>query len=144
MSSISVTLTQDHRHCDELFARAEERVAHGDWTQAGQDFSEFIEAMEQHLRFEEDNLFPAFEQASGSRAGPTQMMRMEHEQMRALFRDMETSLRAQEASRYLGLSETLLILMQQHNMKEEHILYRMAEQVLGPAGEALAARRARS
>lgn len=143
MSSISATLTQDHRHCDELFARAEERVARGDWTQAGRDFSEFMNTMEQHLRFEEDSLFPAFEQASGSRAGPTQMMRMEHEQMRALFRDMEAGLRAQEASRYLGLSETLLILMQQHNMKEEHILYRLAEQVLGPAGAVLATRRAR-
>jgi len=143
MSSISADLTRDHRHCDELFARAEEHVARGDWAQAERDFSEFTRAMEQHFRFEEDNLFPAFEQASGSRAGPTRMMRLEHEQMRALFRDMETGLRAQEANRYLGLSETLLILMQQHNMKEEHILYRLAEQVLGPAGEAPAARGAR-
>ena len=144
MASISANLTRDHRHCDELFARVEERVARGDWAQAGRDFSEFTSTMEQHLRFEEDNLFPAFEQASGSRVGPTQMMRMEHEQMRTLFRDMEASVRAEEASRYLGLSETLLILMQQHNMKEEHILYRLAEQVLGSAGEALAARLARS
>jgi len=144
MSSISADLTRDHRHCDELFARAEERVARGDWAQAARDFSEFTNAMEQHFHFEEDSLFPAFEQASGSRAGPTQMMRMEHEQMRTLFRDMETGLQAQEANRCLGLSETLLILMQQHNMKEEHILYRLAEQVLGSAGEALAARRARS
>jgi len=143
MASISANLTRDHRHCDELFARAEEHVARSDWTQADRDFSEFTNAMEQHLRFEEDNLFPAFEQASGNRAGPTRMMRMEHEQMRTLFRDMETGLRAREANRYLGLSETLLILMQQHNMKEEHILYRLAEQVLGSAGEALAARRAR-
>jgi len=140
MTSISANLTQDHRHCDELFARVEEHVARGDWAHAGRDFSKFTNAMEQHLRFEEDDLFPAFEQASGSRAGPTQMMRMEHEQMRTLFRDMEAGIRAGEASRYLGLSETLLILMQQHNMKEEHILYRLAEQVLGSAGEALAAR----
>jgi len=140
MSSISANLTRDHRRCDELFARAEEHVARGDWAQAGRDFSEFTNAMERHLRFEEDKLFPAFEQASGSRAGPTRMMRMEHEQMRTLFRDMETGLQAREANRYLGLSETLLILMQQHNMKEEHILYRLAEQVLGSTGEALAAR----
>lgn len=144
MSSISATLTREHRHCDELFARVEERVARGDWAQAAGDFSEFQNAMERHLGFEEADLFPAFEQASGSRAGPTQMMRMEHEQMRTLFRDMEAGLRAQEANRYLGLSETLLILMQQHNMKEEHMLYRMAEQVLGSAGEALAARRAQA
>ena len=144
MSSISAALTQDHRHCDEVFARAEEHVAHGDWTQAEREFSGYLAAMEQHFRFEEDNLFPAFEQASGSRAGPTQIMRMEHEQMRALFRDLETGLRNRDAGRYLGLSETLLVLMQQHNMKEEHILYRLAERALGPAGEALAARLARA
>ena len=143
MSSISAALTRDHRHCDELFARVEEHVARGDWAQAGRNFSEFMDAMEQHLRFEETELFPAFERASGSRAGPTQMMRLEHEQMRALFHDMQTGLREQEASRYLGLSETLLILMQQHNMKEEHILYRLAEQMLGSAGETLIAGRAR-
>ena len=30
---------------------------------------------------------------------------------------------------YLGLSETLMMLMQQHNMKEEQVLYRMMDQV---------------
>jgi hemerythrin-like domain-containing protein len=144
MASISAELTREHRQCDELFARAEERIARGDWAQAMQAFSEFTNAMERHFHFEEDSLFPAFEQASGSRAGPTQMMRMEHEQMRALFRDLQAGLQAQEAGRCLGLSETLLILMQQHNLKEEHMLYRLAEQALGPAGAALAAQRARS
>ena len=32
---------------------------------------------------------------------------------------------------YLGFSETLLIIMQQHNVKEEQVLYPMADQVLG-------------
>ena len=31
---------------------------------------------------------------------------------------------------YLGLSETLLMLMRQHNMKEEQILYPMSDQAL--------------
>lgn len=140
MASISTTLTEDHRHCDILFARAEERVSQGDWAQADRDFSEFARAMERHLGFEEGTLFPAFEQATGNHAGPTQVMRMEHEQMRALFREMEEGIRGQDANRYLGLSETLLILMQQHNMKEEHILYRMAEQALGQEGPTLLAR----
>ncbi|HJP36976.1 MAG TPA: hypothetical protein QF901_13425 [Gammaproteobacteria bacterium] len=32
---------------------------------------------------------------------------------------------------YLGFSETLLIIMQQHNVKEEQVLYPMADQALG-------------
>lgn len=138
--SLSATLAQDHRRCDGLFARAEERASKGDWAGAEEAFSGFVSAMENHLGFEEQTLFPAFEQATGSQAGPTQVMRMEHTQMRALLREMGEEIRGRNANRYLGLSETLLIMMQQHNMKEEHVLYRLAEQVLGEEGPALAAR----
>jgi hemerythrin-like domain-containing protein len=140
MESLSATLTQDHHRCDELFARAEERVSQADWVQAEKDFSEFARAMEHHFGFEEQEWFPAFEDVTGNRHGPTQVMRLEHEQMRSLFHDMQEYIRRQDAGGYLGQSETLLILMQQHNIKEEHMLYRMAEQALGDKGPALAAR----
>lgn len=140
MESLSATLTQDHHRCDELFARAEERVSQADWVQAERDFSEFARAMERHFGFEEQELFPAFEEVTGNRRGPTLVMRLEHEQMRTLFHDMQERIRRQDAGGYLGQSETLLILMQQHNIKEEQMLYRMAEQALGDMGPALAAR----
>jgi hemerythrin-like domain-containing protein len=140
MDDIRTTLTDDHRRCDELFARTEKTVAQRNWAQADRDFSGFIAAMENHLRFEEESLFPALEQATGSSDGPTQVMRLEHGQMRALFKDMGEGIGTQDKNRYLGLSETLLILMQQHNMKEEHILYRMADQALGNKASALVAR----
>jgi hemerythrin-like domain-containing protein len=66
--------------------------------------------------------------------GPTQMMRMEHIQMRELFDQLDASLKRQDSDAFLGDCETLLIIMQQHNMKEEQMLYPMADQVL--AGEA--------
>ncbi|OOZ36881.1 hemerythrin domain-containing protein [Solemya velesiana gill symbiont] len=37
----------------------------------------------------------------------------------------------------MGLSETLMMIMQQHNMKEEQMLYRMADQVLAADAEAV-------
>jgi hemerythrin-like domain-containing protein len=144
MESLSATLTQDHHRCDELFARAEERVSRADWIQADRDFSEFARAMEHHLDFEEHELFPAFEEITGNRDGPTLVMRLEHQQMRAMFRDMRERVRHRDTGGYLGQSETLLILMQQHNMKEEHMLYRMAELALGEKGPALAARLSQS
>jgi hemerythrin-like domain-containing protein len=75
-------------------------------------------------------LFPAFEARTGMSMGPTQVMRSEHEQMRGLIGDMARA--AAEANRdgYLGLSETLNMLMQQHNLKEENMLYPMSDQVL--------------
>jgi len=144
MSTLSATLTRDHRHCDELFAQTEEHASRGNWAEADACLSKFIQAMEHHLRFEEENFFPAFEQATGSQQGPTQMMRLEHEQMRALFRDMQASLPAHDARQFLGITETLLILMQQHNLKEEHVLYRLADQALGANGLALSAQFAQS
>ncbi len=62
--------------------------------------------------------------------GPTQVMRMEHEQIRSLSRDLAQQIQRQDADDFLGLSETLLTLMQQHNIKEEQVLYRLADQTL--------------
>ena len=130
MASILNFMTQDHRHCDDSFAAAEEKVTAGRWDEAGQSWTIFRSALETHLNREESFLFPAFETQTGNTQGPTAMMRMEHEQMRSLVADMQAAVVARDADSFLGLSETLIILIQQHNMKEEQILYPMSDQVL--------------
>jgi hemerythrin-like domain-containing protein len=62
--------------------------------------------------------------------GPTQVMRGEHRQMRELLAAAEVSLGARDADDYSGYAETLLIMAQQHNMKEENVLYPMCDQHL--------------
>ncbi|NOQ90114.1 MAG: hemerythrin domain-containing protein, partial [Gammaproteobacteria bacterium] len=101
-----------------------------DWDTASQAFNEFVQAMERHLGIEEQILFTAFEEETGMVTGPTEMMRMEHEQMRTLFAEMKEAMEQQNSDDYLGAAETLLIMMQQHNMKEEQILYNMMDQRL--------------
>ncbi len=135
--SFSTPMADDHHHCDELFASAEQVVESGQWQQAAEAHQRFIDGMEQHLQAEEELLFPAFEAASGISEGPTSVMRHEHQQMRALFAQMGEALAAQNSDDYLGASETLLILMQQHNAKEEQILYPMLDQMLGPQADSL-------
>lgn len=138
MTTFSEYLGSDHQRCDQLFADAEAAVESGDWQWAGKAHREYIAAMQHHFAMEEQELFPAFENASGNTAGPTAVMRHEHQQMRSLFGDMEVALAEQNADDYLGSAETLLILMQQHNAKEEQILYPMSDQVLaGEQGELL-------
>ncbi len=137
MQSLSEFLGGDHKACDRLFASAEEEVAHGRWEVAAQQHSDFISAMESHFGMEEEGLFPAFEQTTGQTMGPTQVMRHEHTQMRQLFAEMGQALSQRDADGYLGASETLLILMQQHNAKEEQILYPMSDRVLASEREAL-------
>ena len=131
MTSLSAFLTHDHRHCDDSYAMAEEKVAAGRWDEATQSWTVFRDSLETHLNREEHILFPAFEAQTGNTQGPTAVMRMEHEQMRSLVSEMDEAIVARDADSFLGLAETLMILTQQHNMKEEQILYPMSDQVLG-------------
>ena len=130
MTSIPEFMTSKHRECDDFFTEAEAAVAKDDWTLALAKWQNFALELTKHFSQEEEVLFPKFEQATGMTAGPTQVMRMEHQQMRALVQDLDNALAAKEKEEYLGLSETLMVLMQQHNMKEEMMLYPMIEQNL--------------
>ena len=76
-----------------------------------------------------------FEQVHGSDMGITQVMRHEHEQMRSLMSSMQDALDAEDKDAFLGEAETLLVFMQQHNAKEEMMLYPMADQLLAGQGD---------
>jgi len=65
---------------------------------------------------------------------------MEHEKMRELLSEMESSIESDDSDKFFGLSETLMILMQQHNIKEEQMLYTMADQHLGDDAEHIISR----
>ncbi len=131
MPTIIDTMSANHRHCDDIFASAEELISKGDWEQGEIRFMEFHSSMEHHFSMEEKVLFPDFEERTGQTMGPTQVMRMEHSQMRTLFSDMAAAIKRQNKDEYLGLSETLMMFMQQHNMKEEQMLYPMIDQAFG-------------
>ena len=132
MASISETLGEEHRHCDGLFAAAEAAVDAGAWEEAAARLAEFREALESHLTLEEERLFPALEAVEPNAQGPTGVMRQEHRHMRALAEELGQALAARDRERYLGAAETLLVLMQQHNAKEEHVLYPMSDRLLEP------------
>ncbi|TRZ70096.1 MAG: hemerythrin domain-containing protein [Rhodocyclaceae bacterium] len=137
MSHISQILPAHHKHCDEQFAVAEEAAQSGNWALCGEECGRFVREMLAHFDAEENLLFPAFEAATGMSSGPTQVMRMEHGQMRELLGQLESAQLAKDAETFAGVAETLLILMQQHNMKEENILYPMCDQALGAQVEQL-------
>ena len=142
MNAISRYLTQDHAHCDELFADTENAVSEHAWESARGLFDQFSHATVRHFLREEETLFPAFEAQTGMQGGPTFMMRMEHDQMRDVLVAMEQALGREDERAYLGLSETLLMLLRQHNAKEEQILYPMCDRALSGEAEALVQRMA--
>lgn len=135
MNDITGLMSEDHRACDVLFAEAENAAAQRSWLAARMAFERFAAAIEAHFRAEEDTLFPRFEAATGMTSGPTAMMRIEHREMREQMAAMREAMERQDADAYAGESETMLILMQQHNMKEENILYPMCDDRIGDAPE---------
>lgn len=136
-TTITQYMTHDHALCDEKYGKAEEAVLSNDFEAAKRDVTSFITSMDRHIAIEEDLLFPEFERQTGMQGGPTYVMRSEHEQFKSIFRQMEESLDKQDFDRINGLGETLVILMQQHNMKEEGMLYPMIDQHLGNSCQSL-------
>lgn len=130
MTTISDFLAPDHQRCDNLFAAAETAAAHGDWDNAASGFGLFQDALLHHFAMEEEVMFPAFEARTGMTQGPTAMMRSEHRQMTDLLNQMVDAVARKDSDGFLGDADTLLIIMQQHNMKEEQMLYQMADQAL--------------
>jgi hemerythrin-like domain-containing protein len=132
MHTITDYLKDDHRLCDELLSRMEHEVVNKNWEAAEERFRLFHENMERHLAMEETVLFPAFEEATGvsPMSGPTAVMRSEHLQIRGLMMRMVDCLNRRDMAGLIGHGETFSIMLGQHNVKEEAVLYPMADRAL--------------
>jgi len=131
MPTIGDFSDRDHRDCDDLLPSAEAAMGQNNRDRARSLLGRFQAAMAPDLAMEETMPFPAFEARSGMQSWPTEAMRTEHDQMRGLLQKMAVAVTQADQDRYLGLSETLNMLMQQHKLKEENLLYLISEQVLG-------------
>jgi hemerythrin-like domain-containing protein len=129
MSTIKEYLSADHQRCDNLFAAMEGKAGKS-LQDAKEAYNEFVNATERHFQMEERVMFAEFEAKTGMTEGPTAMMRHEHAQMRQLMEQIGEALETNNKDKFFGLTETLMMLMQQHNMKEEQMLYTMAQQHL--------------
>ena len=140
-SSLVEHFTHDHRSCDEIWVEVESAGEAGDRARAEAAWKRFDAEMRAHLGCEEEVLFPAFEAATGmTEAGPTFVMRAEHVQMRALLGRMQDAVERGNLRELLDQGDSLLILIGQHNQKEERMLYPLAERALAAKWPELRAR----
>ncbi len=127
---ISSYMRNEHRDCDGLFSTAEKSVIDGNFEEAEKQFLLFADDTLKHFKKEEEVLFPTFEEITGNREGPTMVMRHEHEQVRGLIGKMAGAIENRDSDAYLSMAESMMILLQQHNMKEEQMLYAMCDRVI--------------
>jgi hemerythrin-like domain-containing protein len=130
ITAITDSFTQDHQHCDRLLAAAEASVGRADWSAVGAATAALVAAMDRHFALEEDVVFPALAQVFPVAENPIEIMCSEHAQMRLLFGDLGDAVHACDKTAVLGILETLHFLVQQHNYKEEGVIYPMADSAL--------------
>ncbi|MDO8462634.1 MAG: hemerythrin domain-containing protein [Deltaproteobacteria bacterium] len=122
-STITQYYEKDHDRLDGLF-KTFQRLKKSDFKKAKEAFVAFKFGLQRHIIWEEEILFPIFEEKGGvSRdSGPTAVMRIEHRQIGQALEAVH-----QGVSR--GSTETdsaenqLISVLKQHNLKEESILY---------------------
>jgi len=126
--TISEFYEQDHDRLDELF-KTFQKLKRSDFAKAKEAFKEFKFGLQRHIVWEEDVLFPLWEEKTGmSEGGPTFVMRSEHRQ---IGRQLE-AIHAKVADQNPGSDQeeqALLDLLGSHNIKEERVLYPSIDQL---------------
>ena len=126
---ISVTFEQDHDRLDALFTTFQEQKRQ-DVAKAKEAFAAFKFGLQRHIVWEEDVLFPKWEENSGmAEGGPTQVMRTEHRMIGECLEAIHRKVEAQDPESDRD-EQRLLDILKSHNMKEERILYPSIDQVI--------------
>lgn len=122
---------QDHRDCDARWIDVEELLDAGDIELAQAAWQKYDASMRRHLAMEDEVLFPAFEARSDATGeSPVAALKLEHEQMEGLLDQIAEAIDAADTELAIDLGDTLLMLVQQHNAREEDMLYPEAEKLL--------------
>lgn len=129
-ASIREFFERDHDRLDSLFASFRDNYA-TDPPQARRAFTAFRAGLDRHIVWEEERLFPLWEQKTGmSQAGPTVVMRAEHRHIHDLLHRIEEALDKAQDTQRDAATQTLAEILTGHNLKEERILYPAIDQAV--------------
>nr|MBI3613312.1 hemerythrin domain-containing protein [Nitrospirota bacterium] len=134
-SSIRTFFQQDHARLDDLLVRFQ-TLKRSDYAEAKDRFIEFKFGLQRHIVWEEDLLFPPWEEATGLiEGGPTQVMRREHRQIADCLEALHKKVQAADPDSDEE-EQALLALLSSHNRKEERVLYPALDETLSEEARA--------
>lgn len=128
--TVSDYLETDHRRLDDLLPALEAVNDAAGLAKAAGAFHEFACGLNQHIEAEERVLFPAFEELTRMKVGPTIVMRAEHEEIRRLLDQASAALSAHDVAEFRRTLNRLTGMLMTHNVKEEQILYPMTDRAI--------------
>lgn len=111
----------DHDRLDNIFQEFK-NIKNTDKNKARNLFHEFKVGLQKHIVWEEEILFPLFENKTGMYdTGPTAVMRLEHKKIKDLLERIHHSIAKHIQTN--DLEDSLIEVLTEHNNKEENILY---------------------
>jgi len=128
MPTLTDCLESDHRRLDAILGETKSLVGAGKFPEAARRFSVFERGLSGHIDAEEQLLFPAIEEHAPQAAGPVHVMRAEHAELRQILVAIGKALAASDAA-WRAHVQALEDILAAHNMKEERVLYPMANAV---------------
>lgn len=129
MPVASQALAEHHRRCEELFAAAQRAAEASDWTGLPHRVGTLREALLEHFRYEEERLFPLYEETSGAE-GATETFCAQHDDMRAALWVLATMTPEDEPKRYRAELAALESAFEAHAEEEERRMYPEFERLL--------------
>ena len=123
MNKVFDFMAQDHDRLDGIFKEFR-GIKVQDLKKAKSFFHDFKIGLQKHIVWEEEILFPIFENKTGMfETGPTAVMRMEHRQIKEFLEKIHDRILKGETKEIDELEKGLIEVLTAHNQKEENILY---------------------
>ncbi|MCL4384590.1 hemerythrin domain-containing protein [Patescibacteria group bacterium] len=114
-------MSKDHDRLDKIYQEFQ-KVREKDKEEARDLFHEFKTGLQRHIIWEEDILFPLFEEKTEAKEnGPTEVMRQEHREIKEVLEKIHDEVRQGTGGQ--KLDKELYGILEEHNRKEEMILY---------------------
>ena len=123
MNNVLEFMGQDHDRLDKILEEFR-CTKNTDVTRAVALFHDFMAVLSRHIVWEEEILFPFFEQKTHMHdTGPVAVMRIEHNHIKNYLEKIQNRILAKEINGIDELVCGLMELLADHNAKEESILY---------------------
>ena len=132
IEGLAGALEREHREIDEGIAAFTAGLRSGNHDR--QSVNRAVRALRRHIYLEEEFLFPLLCGANAGLAAPVFVMLREHGQLwqtlDALERELDASIDGADSASELKLCRQLAVQLLHHNLKEQKILYPVADELL--------------